>query len=191
MPHFQSLSSSIKKLKAGDPETWNRRCDDFRMGLTASARRWIDRSAGSIDVDADDLVSISIQKAWKSCESFKGDSTVSFAAWLLTIMKNTLRDKLKAKVVSPGDWSSWMEPEARQRSPFSELVSAESEAMLHASVAQLKSEYREVIVLRYLDGLTLQQTAERLGIARTVVAGRDKRGMEKLTQLLQECLGKE
>lgn len=159
------------------------------MSLTASARRWIDRS--SANIDADDLVSISIQKAWKSCNSFKGNNTISFVAWLLTIMKNSLRDELKGTAAFTLDWSSWMEPVTRQKSPFSALVSAESEAILHACIAQLKPEYREVIVMRYLDGMTLDKTAERLGVSRPVVAGRDKRGMEKLTKLLQQCLGKD
>lgn len=62
-------------------------------------------------------------------------------------------------------------------------VDAEMERVLGA-IEALGYEQREVLMLRYIGGLTVDQVAETLGVARGTVASRSRLGMEKVRATL-------
>lgn len=57
--------------------------------------------------------------------------------------------------------------------------------VLDDGLAAITESYRQVLLLRYLEGLNLEQTAERLGISVPAVAKRAERGLEKLRKAMQ------
>ena len=76
---------------------------------------------------------------------------------------------------------------ARRRSaavgPAKLGIGEDARAVL-AAVEQLGEEQREVIVLRYFGGLTVDQVAEALGARRGTVASRGRLGVQRLRDVL-------
>ena len=54
--------------------------------------------------------------------------------------------------------------------------------MLDAGLAKLKDDQRQAVLLRYIEGLSLDQAAERLGINAPAVAKRAERGIARLRE---------
>jgi RNA polymerase sigma factor (sigma-70 family) len=66
-----------------------------------------------------------------------------------------------------------------------DLTWGELRAVLHAELAALPEFFREPLVLCYLEGLTQDEAAVRLGCTATTVKGRIQRGREKLRRRLE------
>ncbi|MEA2733837.1 MAG: hypothetical protein QOE14_288 [Humisphaera sp.] len=54
--------------------------------------------------------------------------------------------------------------------------------LLDAGLTQLKDDQRQAVLLRYIEGLTLDEAAERLGVNTAAVAKRAERGVTRLRQ---------
>ena len=52
------------------------------------------------------------------------------------------------------------------------------------AIDELVYEQREVILLRYIGGLTIDQVGEALGVNRNTVASRSRLGMERLRETM-------
>ena len=83
----------------------------------------------------------------------------------------------------------WLE--AVQTSPSVRVSKAEQLILLAAALDRLTSEQRQAIELHHLHGLTLQETAERLGRSIGSTVGHCRRGLARLRELLQESNGKQ
>jgi len=70
------------------------------------------------------------------------------------------------------------------RGPLEEVSWAEVKAGLDEELERLPGPYREVLVLCYLEGLTRDEAAQRLGVAVGVVKGRLERGRKLLADRL-------
>ena len=69
-------------------------------------------------------------------------------------------------------------------SPDSELVRAQIRGLLEQAVEQLPSEFRPVFVLREIEGLTVEETAEALGVRPATVKTRLHRAKRRLRQIV-------
>ena len=56
------------------------------------------------------------------------------------------------------------------------------------AIEDLVYEQREVILLRYIGGLTIDQVGEALGVNRNTVASRSRLGMERLRETMDAAL---
>jgi RNA polymerase sigma factor (sigma-70 family) len=68
-----------------------------------------------------------------------------------------------------------------------DLSWGEVRAILHAELAALPKRFREPLVLCYLEGLTRDEAARRLGWRATTVKGRLHRGRDMLRRRLERC----
>ena len=130
-------------------------------------------------LDPADLVQDTFLEAHRHFAVFRGTSEPEFAAWLRQILAgvlaNTLRRYFGTKARDPRleqdlragvERSSCMLADrlaAPGTSP-SEAASRREQAVLFAdALGRLPADYREVIVLRHLEGLTFQAVADRMG----------------------------
>ena len=63
-------------------------------------------------------------------------------------------------------------------------MAAELEARMVAALVELKPQDREILVLRYLEQLDVQEIAGVLGISPTAVTSRHLRALQRLRQLI-------
>ena len=114
------------------------------------------------DADAEELVFRTFEQAVKKIRQFK--PTGDFYKWLYTIMLNFRRMDVRRKgpdVVAFGTTADL--PEVPITS-FVDVVSAADAEAVRAAVWGLSEVHREVTVLRYFEGRTVEEIAEMLGV---------------------------
>jgi RNA polymerase sigma-70 factor (ECF subfamily) len=142
--------------------------------------RWLTRN----EHDAQDLVQESYLRAWKFFAGFKGEEG---RVWLLAIVRNTSISKLR-KERTHGPLLALDEEAhpiaANAPDPQQVLGLKEESELLHRALADLPLDYREVLVLREIEGLSYREIAEVAGIAVGTVMSRLARGRQKLQEAL-------
>ncbi len=127
---------------------------------------------------AEDAVQETFIKAWRSMDSFRGDS--SEKTWLMKIAINTCHD------INRSGWLRFMERRfTPEELPESVAPCDEGDEKVVAAVMQLPVRLREVILLYYYQGMNTKEVADSLGIRQSSVSGRLKRARERLRNLLE------
>ncbi len=127
---------------------------------------------------AEDAVQETFLKVYRSLPTFRGDA--SEKTWILKIAIHTCCDLNR---------SGWFHLMNRRITPEM-LPCAAPDAMeeddrLALAVMKLPRKLREVILLHYYQGLSVNEVAAALNLAHSSVSGRLKRGREKLKKLLE------
>jgi len=145
------------------------------MRAAYNLARWLVRN----DQDAEDIVQESFLKAFKAQESFRGSEAKT---WMLAIVRNTAMDfrrRLKAGLAEPlGDQGR--EPADNSPDPESAFVAESRREQVRQAIAKLAEEFREVIVLREIEGLAYKEIAAVLGIPMGTVMSRLSRARNLL-----------
>lgn len=121
------------------------------------------RVLGSPD-DARDLTQDAFVQALVKLESFRGQS--AFYTWLYRIAFNLAMSHARRvrKMVSldglRNDWDS--EPRDGHASPEADAQQREQVALVQAGLDELNSEFRQILVLREIEGCSYEQIAEIL-----------------------------
>ncbi len=168
----------IAAAKAGDAVALGRLLEAYRNYLRLLARMEIGRRLQG-KVDDSDVVQEAFLDAHRYFPGFRGATVGQFVAWLRGLLAGTLanqvrryvgtqaRDvRLEREIADGLDRSSVLIDRgltAPHSSPSEQAVRHEQAVALADALARLPSDYREVIVLRQLEGLTFPQVAERLG----------------------------
>ncbi len=165
------------------------------VGDEALARQWIDefhpriyaylRRLTGHDTEAADLTQRTFTQAWRSLPSFKGRS--SPASWLHGIAYHVFVDWLRVhrKTDERGpEW--WAALPAEGPGPDEVALSRDNSALVYAAVDRLEVELRDTIHLHYYQGLTIEETAEALGIASSTVKYRSREALTRLQRLLAD-----
>jgi RNA polymerase sigma-70 factor (ECF subfamily) len=107
---------------------------------------------------------------------------VPFSAWILRVAHNAAIDHVRVRRPVPCDAvrSPDVADDASGRERFAEL---------RLALAALPAEQRDVIVLRFLVGLSPREVAERLGRSEDAVHGLQHRGRRRLRRELQRLDG--
>ena len=149
--------------------------------------RWMTRN----EADADDVVQEAFLRAFRFYGGFHG---LNCRAWLLTIVRNTCCTWLQANL-GGGPTVTFDEEmhstEAQSTSPDAALLANADRGILQQAIEVLPVEFREVIVLRELEGATYKEIAEIAGIPMGTVMSRLARARGRLQQYLARRLGKE
>ena len=122
--------------------------------------------------DAEDAVQETFLKAWKHMERFQGRNQCTPKTWLMKIACNTCRDHMRRAFrkheVPKADLSAFIQGDSDDR----ELI---------LDVMNLPEKYRAVILLFYLQNMTVRETALALHISPSTVSRR----LEKAKRLLR------
>jgi len=142
------------------------------------------------DQDAEDVVQDSAIRAFDALKTFRGNDG---KAWLLAIVRNSsyncLRRRKSSRVVDfemedlPADPRS-VDPETLV------LLTLTSDAV-KAAMDELPIGYREIVVLRELEGMSYKEIAETTGIPIGTVMSRLSRARQRLQDMLQGSYGEE
>ncbi len=128
---------------------------------------------------AEDAVQETFLKAWRGWDDYRREA--SEKTWLMRIAVNTCRDMLRGgwfrRIDHKTDMADLPEPTAA----FSEPDDTVTRAIL-----SLQDGLRQVVVLRYYQGLTIQETAEVLRISRRTVHYRLDKAERALRAALED-----
>jgi len=141
--------------------------------------------------DAEDAMQEAFLKAYAHLEGFQGDSR--FYTWLVRIAANEALMRLRRRrpgqfsIDQPSQGDSDLMPrelEDWRPNPEREYAYAEMQQILGDAMEKLEDEYRIVLVLRDLEELSTQETAEALGMSVSAVKSRLLRARLKLREKL-------
>jgi RNA polymerase sigma-70 factor (ECF subfamily) len=184
---------SLEALKAGDREAFARLVDETSAHIYRVARQILDD-----DQDAEDVLQDTYIKAFRALPDFEGRS--SLTTWLYRIAVNEalmLVRKRKPQTVSV-DESTLFDSDAESDGmeivdfcclPEGELLSSESRRFLDRAVQNLPENLRVVFVMRDMEGLSIQETAEALSLSENNVKTRLLRARLHLRQELSVYFG--
>lgn len=135
--------------------------------------------------DADEAAQDAFVKAWYGLAGFRDGA--AFRPWLLRIVANEARNRRRAagrRATYELRFSRDRSGEAPPPSPESALLAATTRATLRAALADLPARQRDVVTCRYVVGLSEDETAQVLGVARGTVKSRAARGLARLRLVL-------
>lgn len=136
----------------------------------------------------EDLTQEVALKAWRFLSAFRAES--SFRTWLTRVAINEVRQFRRRELRA----SSLQEPSnpnvlaSRDESPYEHFARIQKRKAVRALVNSLPATYREVVMLREFEGLSMLEIAERLRCTVPTVKSRLFRGRLMLLAGLQKLL---
>jgi RNA polymerase sigma-70 factor (ECF subfamily) len=182
----------VERAKAGDAEAFSRLVDKYERKIFRLAKHITQN-----DEDAEDVLQESFLKAYSNLDNFQMQS--KFYTWLVRIAVNEALMKLRKR---KSDRSvSLDEPHETEEDTVTREIAVwdddpekkfsrdELHDILQKAVDQLKPAFRTVFVLRDIEEMSTEETAEALGISIPAVKSRLLRARlqlrEKLTRLFK------
>ena len=142
--------------------------------------RWLTWS----EADAEDVVQDAVVRALRFFSSLRNDDARS---WLLAIVRNTWYARFakagSAAPQTPFDETHDDRPD-EQLDPEALVIQRQAVARVRQAIEELPVDFREVIVLRELEGLSYKEIAGVIGAPIGTVMSRLARGRERLLSLL-------
>lgn len=194
-----SDDDDFARARAGDAPALGRLLVQYADYLNILARLQISRRLQG-KVDAADLVQDVFLDAHRQFPNFRGESRASFGAWLRSILAGklaalirrychalsrdvTLEQSLERELESSSD-------QLRQgitggHSPSESAVRREEVSHLARALGALPPDYREVILLRQIEGLPFGVVAEKMGRSEDSVQKLWVRGLDALRKFLE------
>ncbi len=145
--------------------------------------------------DAGDLVQETFLRAYGALGSFRQDA--SFLTWLYKIASNLCIDHMRSRK-SKGALSLDLELEEgrepvadRSFSPEDTVIRGAVSDVVQKCVMNLPTKYRVVVVMRHLQGMSIEEIAEQLSLPSGTVKTHLFRAREMLRERLKPHLGLE
>jgi RNA polymerase sigma-70 factor, ECF subfamily len=187
--------------KAGDSAALGRLLERYRNYVGLLVRLQVGRRLKS-KVDVEDL----LQEIWleihRKIALFRGGSEREFLNWvrrlISSILANQMRHYLGTKrrdlrleraLADDLDHSSLVMNQslvAAQSSPSQQAVRREQAVLLSDALQSLPDDYREVIILRQLEGLSFPDVARRMGRTEDSVKNVWLRALARLRHMLED-----
>lgn len=179
----------LARLRRGDDDAFEQVVRTYSGRLLAVTRRIL-----GTEEDARDALQDAFLSAFKSLPRFEGGSLLS--TWLHRIAVNAALMKLRTRRRKPEEpiegllpvyqehghhqetFSSWAEPVDVA------MARAESRAVVRRAIDELPDSYRTVLLLRDIEELDTEETAQVLGISGNAVKIRLHRARQALRTLL-------
>jgi len=157
------------------------------MDAAHNLAKWLLRN----EEDAQDVVQEAYLRAFKSFGGFHGSNG---RAWLLTIVRNTsytLMKKNRAVDLTTTFDEKIHVSDDDSVSPTTLLEQTEDAGLVRRALDQLSVEFREILVLRHLEGLSYNEIAEIAQLAPGTVMSRLSRARGKLKENLGARISRE
>jgi RNA polymerase sigma-70 factor, ECF subfamily len=175
------LIALVELARGGDTEAFGLLYDHYHVAVY----RFVYYRVGSVAL-AEDLTSETFFRALRSMGSFRWQGK-DFGAWLMTIARNLTTDHFKAGRTRLEYATEDMTAHDEQTDgpESSVLASLTNEALLSA-LTELPHEQQECLIMRFLQGLSIAETAQVLGRTEGAVKQLQLRGVRNLAKLLPE-----
>jgi len=171
-------------LRRRDPDLLDRLIEQYQHRLL----RYLVYLAGNRET-AEDL----FQETWLRVleRGSQYDAKHEFSTWLFAIARNQAIDFLRKKkpaaleILTEDGETEVPLPDTSQRSAFDLVAESEQSERLKAALANIPAEYREAIVLRFHEELSLQDITVVTGAPLGTVKSRIYRGLSTLLPRLK------
>ncbi|WP_446742065.1 sigma-70 family RNA polymerase sigma factor [Silvibacterium acidisoli] len=177
----------IAAIVAGDSQLFHELIRPYERSVYVMAFSMMKNEA-----DAEDVAQEAFLKAFRNLAGFRADA--KFSTWLITIMLNEARNRLRRSSTAKTESLDDTDPETGSVSPavlvdWREIPSetlerAEVRSLLENAVKALPEIYRQVFLLRDVEGFSVSEAAEALKISEVAVKVR----LHRARMMLQKAL---
>jgi RNA polymerase sigma-70 factor (ECF subfamily) len=173
------LIALVELARSGDKEAFGQLYDHYQP----SVYRFLYYRVGSMTL-AEDLTAETFFRALRSMHSFRWQGK-DFGAWLMTIARNLTADHFKAGRTRLEQTTEDMQTlDSTSEGPEIEVLSSLTNEALLRALGELPTEQRECLIMRFLQGLSIAETAEILGRSSGAVKQLQLRGVRNLAKLI-------
>nr|WP_202429982.1 MULTISPECIES: ECF subfamily RNA polymerase sigma factor, BldN family [unclassified Streptomyces] len=171
----------VERAQSGEADAFGRLYDQY----SDTVYRYIYYRVGG-KATAEDLTSETFLRALRRIGTFTWQGR-DFGAWLVTIARNLVADHFKSSrfrlEVTTGEMLDANEVE---RSPEDSVLESLSNAALLDAVRRLNPQQQECVTLRFLQGLSVAETARVMGKNEGAIKTLQYRAVRTLARLLPE-----
>ena len=173
----------IERTRRGEVAAFEDLVDRHRQIVFRTAARIVGPD------EAEDVTQDAFLRAYHRLDQFRG--TAAFRTWLLQIAQNAALNTLSYARRRPTEPApdgidiDFVPDHDPVRQPASELERRERQERLELKLKLLRTEYRSLLVLRDLEGLSYTEIAEVLDMPLGSVKGRLHRARSELIDLLR------
>lgn len=189
----------VQAAQGGDREAMG---ELLMMHAAALTRRLAPRVPPSLErvASVDDILQQAFADAYRDIAKFQPRGSGSFFAWLQTIAENRLLNAIKAaQRQKRGGGRSQFDPPPTALSSVRDLLSqvagsaatasanaVQDEAVqaLNIAIAELSDDYAEVIRLRYIAGLSIDETADAMNRTPNAIRSLTDRAKKRLRETM-------
>jgi RNA polymerase sigma-70 factor, ECF subfamily len=202
MQDSEQTQNLLARARQGDPAAVERLLADHREPVRRMIGLRLDPAIAQ-RLDASDVVQDVLLEASRRLDDYLRNPVMPFHLWLRHIARDHIIDAHRRhhqakkrgvdreKPLAPAGWAdrSSLELAAQlvdqELTPASAAIHQELVRRLHAAVAELDEEQREVIVMRHFEQLSNQEVATELGLTEAAASMRYLRAVRRLRDLLQ------
>jgi RNA polymerase sigma-70 factor, ECF subfamily len=185
--HQAGLDSRIVELvelaKAGDSDAFGQLYEHY----VGQVCRYLYYRVGSVPL-AEDLTNEAFFRALRSLDSFNWQGK-DFGAWLTTIARNLVMDHYKSShqrlEVTTDQITNH---DSATEGPEADAITRFTNEILLKSLHKLSPEQRDCLVMRFLQGLSIAQTAKALNRSEGAIKQLQLRATRNLARMLPEGL---
>lgn len=176
----------IVKVRSGDADAFEALVLEHQNKVYSLALRMVGN-----EEDARDMAQEAFIRAFNSLGSFRGES--KFSVWLYRLTSNIcidfLRGRAKRRTVSlsredEDGYEGELEIPDERFSPEAGLERSELREAVRRGLEQLTPEYREILLLREINGLSYDEIGRALNLEEGTVKSRIFRARKKLCEIL-------
>jgi RNA polymerase sigma-70 factor (ECF subfamily) len=179
----------LTRMQRGDDDAFAACVRTYCGQMVIVARRILGN-----EEDAHDAVQDAFLSAFKGISQFKGQSRLG--TWLHRIVVNAALARLRSRRRHPeksiedllphfGDGEHQIDPPVPwQATPETTVQDQETRALVQGCISRLPETYRIVLLLRDIEGLATEETAQVLGTSTSVIKTRLHRARQALRSLL-------
>ena len=173
------LIALVELARGGDSEAFGQLYDHYQ----GSVYRFVYYRTRSQTL-AEDLTSETFLRALRNMSGFRWQGK-DFGAWLMTIARNLCTDHFKAGRTRLEQTTEDMGVhDDATEGPENAVMAGLTNELLLDGLRQLSDEQRDCLIMRFLQGLSIAETAEVLGRSEGAVKQLQLRGVRNLAKLL-------
>jgi RNA polymerase sigma-70 factor, ECF subfamily len=182
----------LHEAQAGSPEALGQVLDPWRRYLLVIAARELDPEVHA-KAGPSDVVQQTFLEAQRDFAQFRGADASALRVWLHRLLRNNVanvnrfyraakRGVGREQPLEAGNSSAASGPAADTPSPSGQAVAHEQAQALQQALERLPEDYRRVITLRHLQGLSFEEIAAQMNRSANAAQLLWMRAIERLQQ---------
>jgi RNA polymerase sigma factor, sigma-70 family len=145
--------------------------------------------------EAEDVVQDTFLRVYRNLDRY--DDSMKFSTWIYRIATNLCIDRLRrrrptysldAESTDHEGLDGYSVMPSDDRTPESEILLSETQRIIRQAIENLPAKYKTVMVLRYLQDMSLQEISDVMDMPVTTIKTRVHRGREFLRKRLEHKL---
>ena len=170
----------IARARRGDADAFEQLVVAYRDQVFRLALRMCGNEA-----DADEVAQEAFLSAWKALPNFRGDS--QFSTWLYQLTTHAAIDLMRRekRQIAAEDITEVSAPDPGP-SPQQQAERSETRQAVRDAMGQLSPEYRQIVVLRFLEDLSYEEIGAALKLPSGTVKSRLNRAKSQLKDILSK-----